>query len=409
MLSHLALTLGSGAAVDVHTVCSGLEGARRAECGALAAFGVEHEFATWTKHRGWLQGEDYCSWEGVKCHTATQRVQQLVLINVGVPGSLANLGALAALDDMEDLVLMMNQLTGTIPDIWTQFPRLHYLGLDQNHLTGSIPPSVGAMRQLKELIVWGNQLTGTLPSTLAQCTDLETISASANALHGAGLTGTIPDLSPLTKLSALYLQENHLEGAVPASLNAVTAMKRLWLNDNLLTGAVPDLSALAELDMLHLENNRLRTVPAAFCDGVPRECGLHGNDFDCASLPPCVAKSGCSRLGAITCSDGAPAAAPVPYSLDDPTADHRARAIALDVAGDEAGAVASFRAATVFSANDSKSWHNFAVALLGANAADNRAEAIACLRKAIALNAGDADSAEVLEELMAEEPLREEL
>ena len=405
-----------------HAVCVGLEGARAAECGALAAFGEEHEYGTWTKHGGWLQSADYCAWEGVECHADDRRVKQLVLINVGVPGDLSRLGGLAALGRMQDLVLMMNRLTGTIPDVWARFPALHYLGLDQNRLTGTIPASVGRMTSLKELIVWGNALSGTLPASLRACTDLETLSASANALRGAGLTGTIPDLSPLTKLSALYLQENLLEGAPPASLGALTGMKRLWLNDNRLTGAVPDLAALTDLDMLHLEKNALRAVPAAFCAAVPRECALHGNAFACGELPQCVRQSACAAMGKITCTgggadgggadgggaDGGGGGAPdKAYDLQDPDADHRLAAIARDEAGDEAAAVESFRAAAHFAPRSARHRHNLAIALLGVEGGLHRDEAIGHLRKAIELDADDAESRDVLAEVLAAE--KEEL
>ena len=51
------------------------------------------------------------------------------------------------------------------------------------------------------------------------------------------------------------------------------------------------------------------------------------------------------------------------YSVDDPAADHRARAIELDEAGDIAGAIASFRAATKFHPEQSEHWNNLGIAL----------------------------------------------
>jgi Leucine-rich repeat (LRR) protein len=131
---------------------------------------------------------------------------------------------------------MNNELTGSLKDdAFEGFANLGYMGLDGNKLQGGIPNSVGAMTSLTELIVWGNRMTGTLPAALNKCTSLTTLSASANALHGAGLTGTIPDLSALTNLEALYIQENAVTGTLPASLGRLAGMKRMWINDNKVT------------------------------------------------------------------------------------------------------------------------------------------------------------------------------
>ena len=51
--------------------------------------------------------------------------------------------------------------------------------------------------------------------------------------------GQIPDLSRLTSLQYLYLWENQLSGAIPASLGNLTNLKELYLNRNQLSGTIP--------------------------------------------------------------------------------------------------------------------------------------------------------------------------
>ena len=51
------------------------------------------------------------------------------------------------------------------------------------------------------------------------------------------------------------------------------------------------------------------------------------------------------------------------YDPNDPNADHKARAIERDEAGDLAGAIESFRSAAHFAPDVSSNWHNLGVAI----------------------------------------------
>jgi Flp pilus assembly protein TadD len=54
----------------------------------------------------------------------------------------------------------------------------------------------------------------------------------------------------------------------------------------------------------------------------------------------------------------------IAYDLEDPKADHYSKGIELDATGDIDGAVASFRAATRFTPNDTESWSSLGTAIL---------------------------------------------
>ena len=66
------------------------------------------------------------------------------------------------------------------------------------------------------------------------------------------LTGAIPNLSHLTKLTALRLEQNQLQGTIPEvdALRKLTTL-RFWENRgdrfNGLTGSIPDISRLTNL------------------------------------------------------------------------------------------------------------------------------------------------------------------
>ena len=75
-------------------------------------------------------------------------------------------------------------------------------------------------------------------------------------LASNGLSGPIPDLSPLTSLTSLALSFNQLTGSIP-DLSALTNLTGLYLYNNQLSGPIPDLSALTNLRSLSLAGNPL--------------------------------------------------------------------------------------------------------------------------------------------------------
>ena len=82
-------------------------------------------------------------------------------------------------------------------------------------------------RGLKTLAVVGMQVGGALPAALSEkCAEAEFV-----ARDGMGLTGGIPaSVGKCTKVKTLALQQNQLEGAVPASeLAKLTAVETLFL------------------------------------------------------------------------------------------------------------------------------------------------------------------------------------
>ena len=59
--------------------------------------------------------------------------------------------------------------------------------LDENELTGEIPPELGDLANLRELRLTGNRLTGEIPVELGKLANLESL-----LLRGNSLAGCIP-------------------------------------------------------------------------------------------------------------------------------------------------------------------------------------------------------------------------
>ena len=70
---------------------------------------------------------------------------------------------------------------------------------------------MGKYEELSDLLVGGNKLTGTLPTELGQLSNLRLVSLAINTFRG-----TLPsEWGSLTKLEYLNVQVNDLTGSVP--------------------------------------------------------------------------------------------------------------------------------------------------------------------------------------------------
>ncbi|MBA0823487.1 hypothetical protein Goarm_020217 [Gossypium armourianum] len=157
------------------------------------------------------------------------------------------------------LYLQNNILTGFIPPTLSNCSQLVSLHLSFNYLTGTIPPSLGSLSNLKDLKLWMNQLHGEIPQQLGNIQTLETLILDFNEL-----TGTIPSgLSNCTKLNWISLSNNRLTGEIPAWLGKLSILAILKLSNNSFYGRIPlELGDCKSLIWLDLNTNNLNgTIP----------------------------------------------------------------------------------------------------------------------------------------------------
>ncbi|KAF8392851.1 hypothetical protein HHK36_021090 [Tetracentron sinense] len=62
--------------------------------------------------------------------------------------------------------------------------KLHYLELNDNQLSGHIPPELGKLTDLFDLNVANNNLEGPIPDNLSSCTNLNSLNLRKNRLSG---------------------------------------------------------------------------------------------------------------------------------------------------------------------------------------------------------------------------------
>ncbi len=221
-----------------------------------------------------FSGSVTSDWEGVS--VANGHVTTLLLVDnnmVGtIPTSIGNLTFLQHLD------LQSNELSGGIPDGIGNLSSLTTLSIGNNNISGSIPSTIGNMTALKSLYLYRNQLSGSIPSELQNLVNLNSM-----WLYDNSLSGTIPfEFGNLQNLWNLRLERNQLTGTIPAELSNIGGLNHIVLSSNQLSGSIPsEFGSLSNLFTLQLDNNN-------FTGQIPSELGglsrltmlwLHNNDF----------------------------------------------------------------------------------------------------------------------------------
>lgn len=129
------------------------------------------------------------------------------------------------------LFLNNNRLTGTIPPAIDNLHLAEQIYLGQNKFNGTLPINIGNNRpnNWRFFSVYDNKLTGILHEGM-KLANAFMLDFSRN-----GFYGTIPndiDNQNYTTLRLLYLDHNSLTGTIPPSLMQIKKMKGLFLNDN---------------------------------------------------------------------------------------------------------------------------------------------------------------------------------
>ncbi|KAL6201762.1 hypothetical protein ACLB2K_025474 [Fragaria x ananassa] len=120
--------------------------------------------------------------------------------------------SICQLQDMRILSLRNNQFSGEFPQEWSLWSYIDVVDISNNNLSGNIPSSMGIPSSLRVLKVKNNHFGGEIPSSLQNCSTLLDMDFSGNQL-----TGILPKWigSELSKLEVLQLRFNFLSGNIP--------------------------------------------------------------------------------------------------------------------------------------------------------------------------------------------------
>lgn len=232
------------------TGCANVTQIPQTECDALVTLYNATDGPNWFRSANWLQTDLPCEWEGVTC--TANHVTELILDNNNLSGKIPP--QLRQLPRLKKLFLWGNRLNGKIPPQLGQLSKLTELSLTINQLTGPIPPELGDLSRLTMLNLGNNQLTGPIPSELGNLSDLTVLWLGINQF-----TGTIPpELGNLTNLVEFDLGRNDLDGTIPIELGQLSKLKILFLWANKLSGEIPiELGQLSNLRQLTISENQI--------------------------------------------------------------------------------------------------------------------------------------------------------
>ena len=91
--------------------------------------------------------------------------------------------------------------------------------LYKNNISGDLPQCMGKLHKLRLIDLSSNLLSGTIPHSF-----FNKNMSSLERLHMANmeLTGEIPSITHLDKLSSLVLDRNDLNGTIPTDIGKLT-------------------------------------------------------------------------------------------------------------------------------------------------------------------------------------------
>lgn len=180
--------------------------------------------------------------------------------------------------NLEILILNNNPL-GEIPDfVWTSFPKLKILSLNECGITSlptkvdlanleylflehneirDLPANFYDLEQLTWLSLSDNKITS-LDDRIAQWENLTELDLSYNRLK------IMPDsTATFSKINVLNIGHNRMN-ELPQFIGELSSLKRFIANNNHLSFIPEELSSLNELTVLNLDSNQIEVIPESF-------------------------------------------------------------------------------------------------------------------------------------------------
>ncbi|PRP76598.1 LRR receptor-like serine/threonine-protein kinase FLS2-like [Planoprotostelium fungivorum] len=206
------------------------------------------------------------------------RLQKLNVAGNQLSGRLDSFGTLER-GAMTYLDLSYNMFSGGIEQLM-KHERLEYLYINDNQLTGTIPPEINDLTRLIELNCGNNLFSGDIPS-MSQLSQIEMIDLSQNLLKSSKLdefsalynltnlilksnlieADSLEALTTCTSLQVLSLKGNQITSTLPSNIQRCTQLQALILSDNEISGEIPStIGALSQLSVLDLARNNMQGV-----------------------------------------------------------------------------------------------------------------------------------------------------
>lgn len=245
----------------------------------------------WWSNDGWGSDDTpCCEWHGVTCNHNSSNIVKLRLADNRLSGTLVE--SLGLLDGLDELIIYGNgALSGTIPERIARLSELKKLYLHYNSLSGTVPPLAG-MEKLSLLHIGGQKSASGLNGGLQWLGDLRALEEVL--IWDNSFTGTLPErMRTMSRLKRVELGNNPLGSAFPSWLGELGNLTELSAYENGLTGHFPaSLGGVRQphLQRLFLRDNQISgTLSPAMVENLTRladftELSLTGNQIS-GSLP----------------------------------------------------------------------------------------------------------------------------
>lgn len=200
----------------------------------------------WINSTNWLTPAPACTWHGVTVRN--NRVKELQLFSNHLTDTLPS--SLGNLPDLSIIKFYSNQLSGNLPSSLGNLSNLITLDLANNQFRSSIPSSLGNLSNLTILNLYNNQFSDSIPSSLGNLSNLTFLELGNNQFSGS-IPSSLGNLSNLTRLA---LAKNQLSGSIPSSLGNLNNLTDLYLYNNQLSGSIP-LFQKTQMNAIDISNN----------------------------------------------------------------------------------------------------------------------------------------------------------
>ncbi|XP_040957993.1 probable LRR receptor-like serine/threonine-protein kinase At3g47570 [Gossypium hirsutum] len=175
--------------------------------------------------------------------------------------------SIGGLRRLETLYLTNNSISGEIPSNLSSCSKLTIVRMAGNRLTGEIPAFLGFLSNLKVLSFYNNSLRGSIPPSLAANAISGTLPVAMFNLSNIRFFDIGENKIQCTLYTDLAItmpyveffsvRGNKISGQIPISITNASNLDVLQFNDNRLSGKVPSLEKLDKLSTLQLAVNDL--------------------------------------------------------------------------------------------------------------------------------------------------------
>ena len=207
-------------------------------------------------------------------HDITQSLEKKYLSVNRISGSLPS--EFGAAVGMTQLQIHDTQISGCIPESYSNLTRLQGLFLQHNSLSSSIPENLHKLKDIQYFVVSRNQFSGTVSQNFGNMTKMIAFFIQYNynlevdmtilthwpgirhvSMERCNINGMVPSsmLSQATVLQTLLINNLKISGTLPENLfENATVLEYLDISHNLISGSIPSSACFCNLKTFQANN-----------------------------------------------------------------------------------------------------------------------------------------------------------